>query len=244
MEQTCSTKIISLHLEECKHGCPNEDACYLKKRIVSSGYPLPSSFKDDILEQGFLVYDALCRPLVDKDIERLKKYANYNVTISILDFKKGLRFTGSQIQLSLYSIQELDSIPEGALKLFLIKDKESLDISTFAVRSGTINNIHFNIDQGFLGNLGGFFVSNSNKKISVDSCYASWIINGECPYTTDYIDISYDWTVRKCPFSINGTPIPKEFITNKNYIDLFSLEHTPEECVYSKKFKELNGSQY
>ena len=71
----------------------------------------------------------------------------------------------------------------------------------------------------------------------MDSCLTSWIINKECPYTTNYIDISYDWTVRRCPFEKEGVIIPKDFITNQNYIDLFNLPKSYGKCSYEEKLR-------
>lgn len=240
MRQTYSNKIISLHLEPCEHGCPNQDVCYLKKRVLSKGYPLPPTFKDDILEQGFQVYDALCRPLNELDIHRLETYDWYHVTLSDRDYENGLHpksFHLGQVQKSVYKLDEQSS--DGTLQLFLIKDEKSFNEAYESLTNKRSNNLHFNVTREWSeGYMGCFILQNFSRNISVDTCLTSWMINNECPYETDYIDISHDWTVRRCPFEKEGTPIPEGLIADKNYIDLFSLPFKAGQCAYEQYFKK------
>jgi hypothetical protein len=229
-----------LHLEPCIHGCPNEDVCYLKKRVFSGGYPLPPTFKDDVLEQGFQVYDALCRPLNQSDINRLETYDRYHITISSWDYENGLYpkpAQYSQIQKSIYRLCE-KNMCNGPLQLFLIKDNKTFSEAINCKKCDSFNNIHFSIDRNWNGYLDCFMLQDSNKNISVDSCLTSWMVNNECPYKTSYIDISHDWTVRNCPFTKEGISIPEGLIIDKNYIDLFSLQFKAEDCAYEKYFKK------
>lgn len=240
MEIYSTKKIVSLHLEPCEHGCPNQDVCYLKKReSVSKGFPLPSDLRERMLEQGFVIHEALCRPMTDYHLKLLKDFKDYNVTISSSDFKAtSCSNCERQLQISIYGsdVSRIRSLPRNSTKLFLVKDDESHQVAQRLCKE--FNDLHINVDRLWTSAMAVFFLKNSRQNISVDSCLESWMINGECPYTTDYVDISHDWTLRKCPFSVHGTPIPKDFITNNNYTDLFSLEHRPEPCAYADKFKE------
>lgn len=242
MEQKSSiSKIVSLHLEKCKRGCPHSDICYLRKRVVGTGYPLPLNFREDMLEQGYTIHEAMCTPLTSSDKDLLARYRNYNVTISypvyIESNVEQSYSLGSQLQVSVYTEAQAVSVNKTVTKLFLIKDLATFRLACSLRNNNNIANLHFNIDMRISSNIQLLMLQNLQKNITLDSCMSSWIINGECPYTTNYIDISYDWTIRKCPFSTNGTPIPKNIINKKrnNYDDLFKIIHKPAVCCYEKR---------
>jgi len=237
--QILSTKIVSLHLEKCQNGCPHSDVCYLRKRVPNPGNPLPPNFREAMLDQGLTIYEAICSDLSDENLRLLRKYSNYNVTVSSQHLSQQswyllttFREISNQVQISIYG-NEL-CLPDSQ-KLFLVKDEETLRRARDLASSGTTTKLHFNVDQSSLVSMGCFNLQNSERRISVDSCLMSWVVNGECPYTSDYIDISHDWTIRKCPFSAHGTPIPEGI---DDYMKLFDIEHKPEPCSYAKKFNK------
>lgn len=241
---TYSNKIVSLHLEECKYGCPNQEKCYLRKRVnVANPQPFPTNFREAMLTQGFVLHEALCDTPNAFYLDLLKRFKNYNITVSINDLypwtiKNILKYK-EQVQVSIYTLE--DAKCYSGQKLFLIYDMASYQTAKFIFKSTELKNLHFNVDKDCTSSA-IVFLSDPCRNITMDSCLSSWIINGECPYTTNYIDISYDWTLRKCPFAKDGISIPKDLITNHNYIDLFNLEPTSCECSYSEKFRrKLNG---
>ena len=239
MQQTCSSNIVSLHVYDCKHGCPHSDVCYLRKRKLSQGHPLPSTFRRDMLEAGYTIHESLCTPIRGWMKTLLQKFKNYNITLSYMTLKASkisIKDVEKQVQVSVYNEKQAREVK--CQKLFLVKDLDTFRTATqLAVLPG-MRNLHFNITQNF-NNIQLLTLHNDSKNISLDSCMYSWIVNGECPYTTTYVDISHDWTLRKCPFSVEGVPIPKNFINKKrdNYHELFSLKHKPEVCCYAKRFQ-------
>lgn len=244
MEQNYSNKIVSLHLKPCKYGCPNKEVCYLRKRNPAQGNPLPITFKEDMLLQGFTIHDALCDTPTSYNFFLLQRFKNYNITVSIEDLYsdtvKELQKFKNQVQVSVYDIKDVKAY--SGQKLFLIHDQQTLVRAKFLFKQDWVRNIHFNVDPtGFNSSL--VFLQDGDRNITMDTCLSSWVVNGECPYTTNYIDISYDWTIRKCPFAKDSIPIPKNMITNSNYIDLFTLEPTPNECSYAEKFKRNDDGQ-
>jgi len=76
--------------------------------------------------------------------------------------------------------------------------------------------------------------------VSIDSCAFSWVANGCCPYNSgSYIDITFDGTLRTCPFNVHGVPIKDVY--DGTYESLFKLRCKPEKCKYKDIFGEING---
>lgn len=244
MRQISSNKIVSLHMEPCKKGCPHSDICYLRKRKLSRGFPLPTNFREAMLNQGFTIHESVCKTITDYHANLLLKFPKYNITVSYPVWKRcnlPAKNLTNQIQVSVYNEKQALEI-EGQ-KLFLIKNAETLKLGIKLFSNPLVKNLHFNLDMNRSIHIQLLLMQDSARNLTLDTCLYSWIVNGECPYRTDYIDISYDWTVRRCPFSVNGTPIPKNYIGQSgDYSRLFNLKHNPDKCTYEDKYKgKMNG---
>lgn len=248
MEQTCSNNILSLHLERCSSRCPNKDVCYhIKKKFsynnIINSYSI-TSYIDFICSENkdITVYDSVCS--IDElntkvIIENLKIHKNYNITISCKHLPNSTNITEDiidQIQLSVYSL--LDCIKyKNYQKLFLIKDKESYDLF-LTLLDCKIGRIHFNIDKDTITRETLFsiikeFTYKRTEETSLDSCLESLLVNGECPYLTNYVDLSFDSTIRKCPFEKNGIQITDELHSYKDMINILNKTEQ-NECRLQK----------
>lgn len=229
-----------MHLEKCNYPCPNRASCYFIKRNQHEGEIDAVRVRNKVLCSGYKVYESVCQ-LTEKDyrITLLKSLKNYSITLSYLWFLKPkfrsalIRIPKEQLQVSIYNLEQSQDLPS-LQKLFLIKDTESFNEFTMIVSKG-IENIHFNIDTEWISKekLEELLTWTKSFKsnVSFDSCLTSWLVNGECPYKKDYIDISYDGTLRKCPFK-------KDNIGNLSQIrieDAFLIDSKCD-CVYKTIF--------
>ena len=250
MELNSTAKIVSLHMERCYTGCPNETVCYHKRKDISSDKTeeiLPPNFRQEMLKAGYKLYESVCSVHII-DWTLLVLYKNYNLTLpyplfefwrsDLVDFKK-------QLQISVYTKEQARKILDYQ-KLFLIKDDASLK---YAIEEQLWNipysYMHFNIDQNYITKktlqeiLYHRMLSNT-VGTTIDSCAENWIINDECPYEhKQYIDITFDGTLRTCPFSKTGVPLKSVY--DGTYDSLFKF-CKPEQCKYAEIFGEIDGT--
>lgn len=238
-QQSYSTKIVSLHMEDCKHACPHRSVCYhLKKDIVGNGSVLPNNFRQEILDRGYTIHESVCHEITPFHRDLLTLYPNYHVTLPYDLFTNDLatRYE-AQIQVTVHNSRSAaDGSLKGIQKLFLIKDEKTWTES-LPLWMHPFECIHFVVDQDWLtkerlGSLVLKRMSATGNNITVDSCLESHLINGSCPYINGrYIDITFDGTVRTCPFNPRGIKIEK----GMDYKDLFDLRQEPY-CKYKELF--------
>jgi hypothetical protein len=232
-------KVVSLHMDPCSHDCPNASVCYHKRKEISSGNTqdvLTSDFRGAMLDLGYTIHEALCSSVPIETITLLALYKNYNITLSYELFKYYLTKEWpykDQVQVSVYTKEQALTIP-GYRKLFLIKDHESFKYAKTHLNS--IPFMHYNIDQSWITKekVVQLLKSFNGSTHTFDSCMLGWIDGGQCPYSTgSYIDITFDGTIRTCPFSRKGIPIKEVY--DGTYESLFKTR-SQTECAYSKIF--------
>ena len=101
--------------------------------------------------------------------------------------------------------------------MFLIKDDMTYDIAVRVFAEAlrpNINKIHFPIEhewarlnQGKIIKLVGDWNISDNKTLSLDSCLENYLLHNKCVYKDNYIDLRFDGSVRRCPFSDECHPI-------------------------------------
>lgn len=241
--QNNSNKVVSLHLEACDRHCPHSSICYHDKKGTEQLSGI-GELVQRCVDEGYIVYDSVCtntRLSSGRLLVKATKHKNYNFTFSIRALSRlnrEIRNIASQIQVSVYDKNEIADLYVFQ-KLFLIHDYNSFNLFTDTCGCDC-GKLHYNIDQknidfDTLKVIIRHFNDNGSKGQSLDSCVTSWIVNGCCPYENDnnYIDISHDRTVRKCPFNPVGTRT-----TEKTRIkDMFHLQVEPfRECKYKQYF--------
>lgn len=246
MAQNCSNRTISLHLHKCgENHCPNSSVCYHLNKDKYEGSLIPTDkFRRTLLDSGYKVHESICitANLYYFNI-LLKYYRSYNITIS----RDDLIFSGinqhlNQIQVTVYNEEQARELVRHQ-KLFLIKDYESLQLGIHLMRS-PVGRIHLIIEQGYLERcpeILSYLIraneSKANATASLDTCLTSWVVNGRCPYETNYIDITYDNTVRKCPYQKEGY-----IFTSVN--DSFVNTPVRKDCIYYKLFQRKNDERF
>lgn len=247
MEQSCS-KIVSLHMDPCTLNCPNSAVCYHKRKVLQpkdwGTFPETTDFRSTLLNAGYIIHDSVFQ-LEDSHLLLLKQYETYNITIPFSLLTEELRQYQKQIQISVYSKEQAREVLDYQ-KLFLIKDNETFD---YFKEEGLWNIpysfMHFNINQDwltkkYLGDIAYYILLSNAKGTTLDSCAYSWLVNGQCPYAHgNYIDITFDGTLRTCPFNRAGIPISSVF--DGTYESLFRTKHQPEQCKYSEWLGDVNG---
>lgn len=230
-------KIISLHLQRCSGYCPNASSCYhMQKEKRDTLIENPIQFTYRCVASGATVYDSVCN-LQEYHIDLLSNYANYNMTISAREMIKGYHIK-DRVQVSVYDCVDLYNFSEYQ-KLFLIKDTKSYLQFKDWLGNKDYGRLHFIFDQSRLtAEVLECSIRLFNEKAcngqSMDSCVTSFLINGECPYSNhNYIDISSDRTIRKCPYDIRGI----EFQEESEIEELFNLTFKPK-CKYTEFFEE------
>jgi hypothetical protein len=240
-QQKCSPKrAISLHMEACRAGhCPHASVCYhLAKNIRNSELDYLTTI-DKAIETGHDVHLALCSPLTQPIEERLEHHENFSVTISCRDAyeNKAVNRFPQQVQISVYS-EENCKRWTNFQKIYLIKSLSTFNTFTSLLGKSHLGRLHFAIDQKWLDKdilleIIRYFEMYGNEKNSLDSCLTSYVLNGECYcHSGNYIDITYDGTVRTCPFSKDGVALPDNYDMN----ELFGLKQLPHRCKYMEIF--------
>lgn len=247
MEQSSTDKIVSLHMHPCSYDCPNSDVCYHRQKEISSGKTeevLPLNFREEMLERGYILHESICSTNILYPCSLLAKYKTYNITLSYSIFEKNpqLRTRSKQLQITVYTKEQARQVLNYQ-KLFLVKNDETLQ---YVIKEGLWNApysyMHFCIDQDWitkekLRDLFYYRMLSNTIETTIDSCATSWLVNGCCPYNHgSYIDISYDGTLRTCPFNRVGVPISEVY--NGDYNSLFTLQCASERCKYSELFTE------
>lgn len=238
MEQKCSLKgkVISLHLQRCWGYCPNASSCYHMKKEIETYKNLEDehSIAEECIRSGATVHDSVCS-LSLRHIDWLEKYANYNVTLSCFEmrkYKKLYEFK-NQIQVTVYEYNDLIEFIDYQ-KLFLIKNLKSfLQFCNWIGKD--FGRLHFLLDQAIVNEtiiqeLIEHFNDKASEGQTLDSCLTSYLVNGECPYKDgNYIDITYDGTVRSCPYARKGNVLKA--------IELqFGIQTLPDRCKYKEYF--------
>ena len=241
MEQTYSDKIVSLHLEKCnRSSCVNRSLCYhVGKNIDTNCTVFPFSFSIiKLLKFGCKVYDSICNRVEVRHLQLLERFPNYNITIPAELFRPELSDHKDQVQISVWT--GLHNIEfKDYWKLYLIKSDDTL---SSACRFITMNvpKLHYILALEYVAKtsvtvlVGKKLDLGDTQTISLDSCLTSWILNGRCPYKHyNYIDLTYDGTMRTCPFDMQGFDISK---LTMPFETLFDIEPTPCDCKFKKLF--------
>ena len=258
-------KIISVHNYSCKTKCQHADVCYFvnskhkevdeiedgqvdkietvvdkitgEKDIYYSG----CDFLPSYVTYGMTIYGH------EKEKHMTFSSNHYNHMVNIASSKEDLEKFKKNIQITVYSLDDLkDAKYYSIQKLYLIKDEESFNIATrILMDGGRYNKVHFPIYQKWAEEnedklliLVGLWNLCNNHSLSLDSCLENYISNGTCGYAEDYIDLRYDGTVRRCPFSDECHEI-----NDKNPDEMFNIPFEPK-CIYSKLFgKKINDGE-
>ena len=250
MPQNCSNKVISLHFHKCREGhCPNSKVCYHinKTKLDFTKYGITGTdlVRRALLNQGYKVHESVCTTgTLEYYISLLNLYKNYNITISKKDFQtSNLEEFYNQIQVTIYDIEDAIAF-KNYQKLFLIKDDLSLDIGIALLKTLDLGRIHIIIEQSYLESNARILTylihaneKKFNKQASLDTCLTSWVVNGCCPYVTNYIDITYDATVRKCPYQKDGYLI-------QGVEDSFQNTPVRTDCIYYKLFQRKDDERF
>ena len=95
-----------------------------------------------------------------------------------------------------------------------------------------------NCGRDFCSNCGIMFTGHdgrTNMNVSLDSCLLNWIINSECVFTRNYIDVSYDGSLRKCPYNKDGITLA---IEDRDHYNQMNDQCDSTSCYYCKRFKK------
>lgn len=238
MRQIYSNKKISIHSSFCTGMCPHKKVCYLRKRKKRrTSLILPFSLRRRWLDEKITIYESICYNIWRSNKNLLDNYENYNITTmsNMINPNECYKYKNNLL-ISIYNRSQAERLKDFK-KSFLIKDSSSLRDYEQLLKTDT-GQIYFPIDQSFLTKIILLdiiekFDKYGRKEHSLDVCLRSYIVNGQCPYKNNYIDINFDGTIRKCPFNTQGYHPSNLSNINK----LFKLELEPEKC----KYKELFG---
>lgn len=242
-------KIVSIHANECKNiKCPERKVCYLCKRNITGGKITPSVYRSVLKElDDKTSHVHYATDVLNDEAKRLLE-AGANITIPFNVLKANRQYLDlfkDHVQVSIYQLDEIFLNENDLLeyqKLFLIKDTETLNIANDIIETGSmaIGKIHFPIDQNWARNniisckdflLKYYGNDLIDSDITIDNCAAHYLTNGKCGYISNYVDINFDGTYRKCPFEING-----DHINNKTIDDMIATEYEPR-CLWAFMFK-------
>lgn len=229
-----SNKIISLHLQttnQCKKSCPHVDVCYHHNKNIDGD---AGTFNKDLIfdwaDRGYKIYESVCElPLGEcLRVLALLQRPNYSVTLSYFLFDKHRVILGKykeQLQITVYSLKQALSVHDYQ-KLFLIKDQQTFSFFKDHIQNPDLKMMHFVIDKNWIdrnkaGNIIAIYASRKSDTITLDSTFMSYILNGRDIYEDDYIDITYDGTLRRSPFDKDGVPI--DFLTT-DVDELFNIK--------------------
>jgi len=255
MEPTSlSHKVVSLHLQRCSGYCPNASVCYHRNKLDGcNSHILENNMREKLIRYGFKVHESLCEGTITYFRDLLDVYPNYNITLSC-GMKSSEYYIKKEykenIQITVYEKEDIEKL-KIYQKLYLIKDKVTLDFAFERMKENT-GRLHFLLDQTFVRDNKWVlplviknFQDREDWSQSVDTCLTSWLVNGHCPYTKDYLDITEDGTGRKCPYARAGQPlIAVDSQTIEAYMNT-EINHSKIDplfkCVYQELFKgEIN----
>lgn len=253
MEPNSSNKIVSLHMERCSRQCENRSCCYHvnKDIIFDNDLEISSGQWLWFLRKGYLVYESLCNGIPAWSWHLLKFYKNYNITISADQYEPYLHRVKDQVQITIYNEEDAKQFKEYQ-KLFLIKDDTSWDFFLKYCNTDVSEKLHYIFDHSYISK-DQLRIAAENKmywKISstmtIDSCFTSFLLNGRCPYSYgNYIDITYDGTVRRCPYSKTGEKIDRKMFSHdySAWEDEMKKLFRIEKNVKCKLYLELFGGK-
>lgn len=240
MVPTYFNKIVSLHLQICHHECVNRFCCYHINKKWSNGVILDADREINSLLciPNSSIHESICFLSGNSKIyDKLLNFKNYNITISCNIIPESFLFY-DQIQVTVYNLHQIRKFKEYQ-KLYLVRNLDDLNFM-YELFNKYTDRLHFLFNQNLfktnkinIPELINKFQNRKDDKQSLDSCFTGYLINGECPYSyNNYIDITFDNTIRKCPYLETGIKIEKPIV------EYFNLEHKPT-CIYSTLFKEI-----
>ena len=250
-------KIISVHNHPCITKCQHADVCYFfngKHEIENDNF-LNMIPIDDAIDKitgekeihysgcefmaSFLTYSG---SILGNELEKSMtiSYNHYKNMKELMNKDDFVQFK-LNIQLTVYTLKQLqDPELKDVQKLFLVKDELSYGIAVKVFNNpDKYCNIHFPITQEWardnpdqLPYLISIWNTSLNDTLSLDSCLENFLLNKKCIYSEDYIDLRYDDTVRRCPFSDECHKINHE-----NPDEMFNIIFKPD-CLWSELFRE------
>ena len=248
-----SKKIISIHNSKCETLCEHSDVCYFvnaKSENEQVGDDVINNVVSNITYNKDIHYSA-CNlqqtvDICDKITTEQNEYTYVTMNKLMLkkinfiyENKKELDYLHKFIQLTVYSYDDIIADRYGNYqKLFLIKDDETYQTAIYILKQKEQHKIHFPVEQNWAA-------ANENKLIalvsywnqlgettmSLDSCLENYVTNGTCVYANEYIDLRFDGTVRRCPFSDERHNISDYDRPD----DMFDILFEPK-CIYHKLF--------
>ena len=248
------SKQISVHNHKCTKPCEHANICY-----YINGKHKDSKITSDKIDEVInkisgddnKIYYSVCDFMSAYITYSDSIYPNTNrsMTISNNIYKHFISMFNpsdrkqfnKKVQLTVYTADDLgDDNLKDIQKMFLIKDQESYELAELILRNPTeYHNIHFPIyhewakaNQDLVLILVGLWLTNSylNTSISLDSCLENYIVNNKCVYAENYIDLRYDGSVRRCPFSDESHDIDID-----NPDNMFNIPFTPN-CIWHELF--------
>lgn len=209
--------VISIHPSKCSGGCPNENVCYLKKRVTTNTNSIKLKSYLGLTLYTHDIYLSVCsQKQVNEALTLVRCFKRVNLTIpfTLLDNFKHLLQSPirNRLQISVYSEDNIKVIGNEVQKLYLIKDQETLEFTKTVFKDEYISNIHFPIDQNFITKdetlkLLKLWRDCKDPTITLDSCLENYAVHGKCLYQENYVDISLDGVYRKCVFDLVGKKI-------------------------------------
>ena len=243
-------------MEVCKKRCPHINICYHKQKYKSEheqSFSLGLRGRVWILRDGYIIHESICNRLKPMHWHLLKSYSNYNITMSCEQYEPYLDKVKEQVQLTVYNVDQAE-IFRDYQKLFLIKDDDTWEyfLKHWNMDFG-IHKIHYIFEQNYITKdklriAAEKKMFSNDSSVTVDSCFTSYMLNARCPYSyNNYVDITYDGTMRSCPYMKTGKLMPFSFEDNfneyKQLMDsVFQVETLTKKCKYLKFFEgELDG---
>jgi len=247
-----SKKIVSVHNHKCTSGCPHKDVCYF---VNGKHFDNPDENEADKIEEviekisdDIKVYYSGCdfmesfttfaTKVWDDDRKHMTFSKNMLPHMKTMCGPNEINKFNSKVQLTVYTYEDLIN-PElkDMQKLFLIKNKDSYNIAMRIFKYDIDLNVHFPIAHNWAANNKDLLLvlinewnNSNNPNLSLDSCLENYVSNGTCVYSEEYIDLRYDGSVRRCPFSDECHKINYE-----NPDAMFDIEFKPN-CIYGELF--------
>ena len=252
-----SKKIISIHSNACHTKCEHANVCYFingEHKKENMKYPISSVFKN--ITYDYDMHYSACNMedfmliiphIIFNDNRFITVSHNLFKQLSTLEFETDkYEKLKSKCQITVYDLDTIKSKEyKDVQKMFLIKDDKTYETAINILKTYKVNGyskIHFPIEQSWAANnkrniisLVSYWNQSEDKSLSLDSCLENYILNNTCVYADDYIDLRYDGTVRRCPFTTDKKDIHDINIDNPN--DMFDIPFEPM-CIWKEMFKE------
>lgn len=254
MEQNSSTKrtrVISLHDEWCGHArCPHRSTCYHVNKKQESDLSFGFGLEDRITllkYDNVVMHESVCNKLKPFHWHLLKFYKNYNITLPASHYKPYLDRVKDQVQLTVYNEHQIEIYREYQ-KLFLIKDNRTWQfyLDHIHAQNKLCSKVHYIFDQAYMTKDKFRQVVSINNlatdpTATIDTCFRSFVLNGRCPNSYfNYMDITFDGTVRLCPYAKEGLKVPEEELSRLIREDIggfFKLKPPCVRCKYMDLFE-------